>query len=294
LERWPNFFIVGAPKAGSTSLYSYLANTVGVYMSSVKEPNYFQGDDLEHGPRTVMRFEKSKYLKLFQEVKDEKAIGEASTRYLRDPNSAKFIHEFVPKAKIIILLRDPVERAFSHYLMQKGNGVEKKSLHEVITRKIESIKNGKEEPKTSIDAGLYTTSVKRYWDIFGKDNVKIIIFEEFIKNPRKTVKDVLDFLSVDAEPPKTIEKSFNPYGVPRGKLGEKLLQSKTIKKFSSQIIPQSLRWKLRQKVLLKKESKPKLSDEDRVMLENFYKNDVKNLKNLLKIEFPWDWINKIS
>ena len=199
----------------------------------------------------------------------------------------------MPKAKIIILLRDPVERAFSHYLMQKGNGVEKKSLHEVITRKIESIKNGKEEPKTSIDAGLYTTSVKRYLDIFGKDNVKIIIFEEFIKNPRKTVKDVLDFLSVDAEPPKTIEKSFNPYGVPRGKLGEKLLQSKTIKKFSAQIIPQSLRWKLRQKVLLKKESKPKLSDEDRTMLENFYKNDVKNLKNLLKIEFPWDWINKI-
>ena len=86
-ECWPNFFIVGAPKAGTTSLYWYLRNITGIYMSSIKEPNYFS---IKVRPKDYFLRpirDKRKYLNLFKDVIDEKIIGEASPSYLRDPEA---------------------------------------------------------------------------------------------------------------------------------------------------------------------------------------------------------------
>ena len=126
---WPNFFIVGAPRSGTTSLYEYLKEVPEVFMSPVKEPNFFnlsvENDLFLSKPIR----EKKKYLDLFKNVKDEKAIGEASPTYLWDPKTPKLIHEIIPDAKIIISLRDPVERTFSHYLMYFRNGIMKDSFY---------------------------------------------------------------------------------------------------------------------------------------------------------------------
>ena len=286
MEIWPNFFIVGAGKAGTTSLYEYLNNTPGVYMSLVKEPHYFHNHEKYLGARGIRIREKSKYLKLFKGVKDEKVIGEASPAYLRDPDSAELIHKQIPNARIIILLRDPIERAFSNYLMRRGNGQEKRKFHEVISSRL----NKKQNPPydLSIDPGLYANQVQRYLDVFGSKQVRILIFEEFINDPIRTTKVVLDFLGVNAEPPQTIGKTFNPYGVPRGKLGSYVLSNKTIWELSLKF-PQSIRWKTR-KLLLKKEKKPKISSEDRYALENFYRDDVKRLEKILKCKMPWNWV----
>ena len=124
MEKWPNFFIVGAPRAGTTSLYAYLSQIPGIYMSPVKEPEFFSpnrstNDDL------IPIVNKNDYLTLFKNVKDELLIGEASTCYLEDPDSPKLIYNKVADAYIIILLRDPIERAYSHYLMHRRNNLEK-------------------------------------------------------------------------------------------------------------------------------------------------------------------------
>ena len=126
------------------------------------------------------------------------------------------------------------------------------------------------------------------------NQVKVLIFEEFIKDPVKTVKNVLEFLGVNAEPPDSVEKTHNPYGKPRGKLAKRLLGSNKVLGVSNRIIPQSLQWKVREKFLLKKETKPTISKEDQQILEQFYKNDVKELKILLKRNLPWEWIKKFS
>jgi len=146
MERWPNFFIVGVAQAGTTSLYAYLKDTPGVFMSPEKEPHYFQR---KRPPRKHDRGirKQSEYLKLFKGASEDKAIGEASPGYLSDPESAKLIHEAVPKSRIIILLRDPVERAYSAYLWRRAKGTVKQTFHEIITSYINNRKK-KNPPRT--------------------------------------------------------------------------------------------------------------------------------------------------
>jgi len=288
MEKWPNFFVVGASKTGTTSLYAYLKDTPGVYMSPVKEPRYFNSNIPE--PYLSRISDEAKYLKLFQDVKDEKAIGEASPTYLRDPASAELIHSVVPQARIIILLRDPIERAFSHYLMLMSQGIEKKSFRETIQRSLDKRKKGITDYNACLDPGLYANQVRRFLGVFGPNQVKIIIFEEFIQDPKKIVKQVLEFLEIYSEPP-NIEKAYNVFSKPRGKISQYMLQSKGIAQLSSRIISSSLKWKLKENILLKKEAKPELSKDDKLLLENFYRNDMKDLETLLKTKLPWEWIN---
>ena len=120
--------------------------------------------------------------------------------------------------------------------------------------------------------------------------LKVLIFEEFIKDPKKKVKEVLEFLGVDAEPPNNIEKAYNVYAAPRGRLSQHILASDRLVNLSRHIIPQSLRWWLRHKLLLKKAEKPKLQNKDREILEDFYMKDVQDLQKLLKRKLPWPWI----
>jgi len=287
---WPNFFIVGAAKAGTTTLYEYLNITKGVYMSPVKETRFFHRSKSRYRIIANSITDESKYLKLFSKVKDEKAIGEASPGYLRDPETPELIHEKVPNAKIIIMLRDPVQRAFSHYLMKKTNGLEK-PLHQII----EDYMKGKKYDTDSIDriisAGLYTDNIKRYMNIFGSQNIKILIFEKFVKDPTNHVKEVLNFLGVDSKLPSNIGKVYNAYSEPRGKIAEMVLSNQVIWKIGAKLIPRNSRRGLKKKVFLKDKEKPELSEKDGRLLQKFYKEDVSNLEKLLGRKFPWKWFD---
>src|SRR5579872_6439243 len=139
MSRLPNFFIAGAPKAGTTSLYHYLSQHPQVYMSPLKEPNYFAAEIREDNcdpvvrrrlygeQRALRRFldgpmlgphfsgivsEWEDYLRLFANATTERAVGEASVGYLRSPTAPSRIAEKIPEAKIIVMLRDPADRAF--------------------------------------------------------------------------------------------------------------------------------------------------------------------------------------
>ncbi len=274
---WPNFFIVGASKSGSTSLYEYLKKISGIYMSPVKEPHYFHDSTFKLFSRRID--DKLEYLKLFKLASNEKAIGEASTSYLQDLESAKLIHNQVPDAKIIIILRDPCQRIFSGYLMFKSEGREKRTFHELI----------KMNPDF-LESSLYYNQVKRYIDIFGLKQVKVLIFEEFIEDPKASVKEILEFLQIYSELPEISEKIFNPYRVPKGKISQKIITSKKISKISEHLIPQSVKEKLKESIIMKKEKKPEITKEDSLILENYFRNDVIKLQNLLKKQFPWSWI----
>ena len=121
MKNWPNFYIVGAPKAGTTSMYEYLKNVPGIYMSAIKEPNYFSINTVpDNHPVLKPIRDKMKYLSLFDDVTNEKIIGEASPDYLPDPDAPHLIHQVAPHAHIVIILRDPVERAFSDYLRESA------------------------------------------------------------------------------------------------------------------------------------------------------------------------------
>ena len=149
----PTFFIVGAPKAGTTSLYHYLEEHPEVYMSPIKETNFFsskqmQEQELYYDATPIQS--KNQYLELFKDVSQEKQVGEASVSYLYYTGVAKKILEFNPKAKIVIMLRNPVDRAFSHFLMDKRLGLSISSFMDVI-----------QEPKNF----HYTINNMCFWEI---------------------------------------------------------------------------------------------------------------------------------
>lgn len=290
MERWPNFFIVGAPRAGTTSLYEYLKNTKGVFMPSIKDPDFFSVDiNMDFSVLKPIK-DKKKYLKLFENVKDEVAIGEASPTYLHDPKAPTLIHDVIPNAKIIIILRDPVERAYSYFLNLVSSGTPSDSFSDCIKRGFNSPSGYSVHV---IDDGFYYEQVKRYVDLFGENQVKIFIFEEFIKNPRECLKEILNFLGVYSEPPKIVGQVFNPTREPRGKIAKKIIKSKTLRKVVKETLPRSSTSTLKM-LFGKKTKKIPLSMEDRKFLEDIYRENVKKLQNLLGRNLPWDLVKKFD
>ena len=280
-EIWPNFFIVGAPKAGTTSLYAYLNKIPDIYMSPVKEPAYFSR--LEGHSKTYR--DKEKYLSLFTKVKNQKIIGESTPSYLMQPLTPKLIHEVSPNARILISLRDPVERIFSHFLMQTRFRIPQFSFHDKLQLELK----GKNSSGTNMGLhyGLYSESVKRYLDIFGNEQVKIVIFEEFIKNPKNTVQEILRFLDLNFELENFKGEVYNPFRTPRGPLSHYLLTNLNVKKLAEKLITSSGRTYLSEHFLLQKSSKPKMNQNDKDALIKFYSDDVKKLEQLLGRQLHW-------
>lgn len=131
---WPNFFIVGAPKAGTTWLYWNLRQHPDVFLPHVKEPHFFSRVKPNPAKGYIFRETTSvnDYLALYQRAERFKALGDASPSYLVTEAAAVRIREQLPDARIIILLRDPIERTFSQYLMDVRDGVQDLSLFEAI------------------------------------------------------------------------------------------------------------------------------------------------------------------
>ena len=284
LERWPNFFIVGAPKAGTTSLYEYLKAIPGIYMSSVKEPKFFSSNFSSKKKFGGAVLDKKKYLSLFAGVKDEKILGDASPAYLADPNSARLIHEVSPKALILISLRDPVERIYSNYLMQFRNGRLKGSFNEEIKKSLNQKTHDK--PHLSLKPSQYMKNIKPYFEIFGEKQVKIIIFEEWIRNPKKTIEEILDFLGLQFELSNFQEIKDNIFVVSKRSISKRLLGSTTVRRIAFKTLSQSKRGSLK-KILVKPSKKPKMEQEDCEILIKFYSDDVRNLQEFLGRKLPW-------
>ena len=291
MEIWPNFFIVGAAKAGTTSLNMYLSQNPEIFMSKRKEPNYFSASTIpDDVPNRKPIRDKNQYLELFKDVKNEKIIGESSTSYLADPDAANLIYNIAPNAKIIIMLRDPVERAFSNYLMLKGKKRISLSFHEQLQAEFNQRDSLEEDIK--LDIGFYSQHIKKYQEIFGLNQVKVIIFEEFIKDYKTTVNEILQFLGLEPSDDIVKEHAFNAYSEIRGPISQKIIKSKTISKIINKILPATNKRILREKYLFKKQPKPKMSKDDGILLQKFYQEDVNNLEKLLGRKFPWKWFSE--
>ncbi len=197
----PDFFIVGAPKSGTTAMDSYLGKHPDVIMAHPKELHFF-GSDLNYsypGPSL------EQYRSSFANAKDGKLLGESSVWYLYSKLAASEIKEFSPDAKIIIMLRNPVDMLYSQHCQFLYNGNEDIISFEKALEAEEKRKNGLLIPKSAtLPEGLYYKEtvkyfeqVKRYLEIFGRENVHIIIFEDFKKDTALSFRDTLVFLGLD-------------------------------------------------------------------------------------------------
>ena len=284
----PNFLIVGGSKCGTTNLSYHLMEHEKVFMPDLNEPYYFCRLDVPTNfKRESMITEKSRYIELFKNAKEGDRVGEATSAYLHCPNAPNDIKNQFPNSKIIILVRDPIERAHSAYFSYQFMHSDKRSFSEMINEHENKIKNNEFYLYSILDPGFYSKHIKRYQDVFNENNVKIIIFEDYVNNTKKTVESVLEFLNLDKKI-EFKEQKKGAYRVPKNKISSKFLENKKFRSVATRIIPTVSRQKFGDKFLLEQTSKPKMINEDHERLKQIYKNEVINLEKLLNLKLPWN------
>ena len=283
----PNFLIIGAAKAGTTSLYSYLEQHPDIYMSPIKEPRFFAPEFYTSNRKGFTRGSKhskpmtiDSYLELFEDVGYEKAVGEASTEYLYFAEVPKRIQQYNPSMKMIVLLRNPIERAYSAYCYQLRDGCETLSFEAALEQEENRKKSGWRPGWLYTESSLYYTQLKRYYDVFDTSQIRVYFAEELRHNASQVVKDVCNYLEVDSE--FTFEKSKkNVSYTPRNTFMNRLIKRNKIINGATKIaIPKRIRESLSQKFFREKR-KSELSAETRKKLAFYFQRDVLNLGELL-------------
>lgn len=296
----PNFFIAGTGKAGTTSLYRYLRQHPQIYMSPVKEPGYFASeirhdnlspallryhrlrskDRTAEQPQERLYSSWEEYLKLFKNVTDQVAIGEATAAYLWSETAAANISTRIPDAKIIIMLRDPAERAFSQYLHQVAVGLVNSTFREHIEQCLANRERIFSAHYPLLEVGLYRKQVQRYFDFFPQDKVRIYWYEEDWRQPARLLTDIFQFLGVDPSfSPDTSRKALERRA-PRFPFAYHFAMRLDLTHRIGQIIPAAWRAPLR-KLLFKRGTSLKMEEADRRFLVEYYRDDIVALGSLL-------------
>jgi hypothetical protein len=306
-HMWPNFFIIGAARAGTTTLYEYLRRVPQVHLPSNKEPRYFIARSINrdvYGRLAIGNTEK--YLDLFANS-DATAIGEATPEYLYHDSSAHNIREKVPHAKIIITLRNPVNRAFSHYLLLNTLLNIKYSFDDMVKSEWANKKLdlGRWRSPGIIECGFYSHGVSKYLELFGSDRVKIIIFDEWTKDVINTLNAIVEFLNVNYkfDDSITIRKDNTSRNDSRTNafLNSVMRRSILLRRIYFQVLPSFARdllrniyhgqASIRSSSSSSSSSPPPLnesiSNETRELLRDIYWEDVKELERILGRRLPW-------
>lgn len=269
----PNFFIVGTPKSGTTSLFHYLQEHPEVFLPELKEPHFFSCPEVKNTYyKTKIVDSKEEYLDLYQETESYKAVGDLSSSYLFNKETPKRIHQFNPYAKIIIVLRNPVERALSHYLMDVNLGYINVSLSKVINNK----DTFKQHYQEYIELGFYEQQIRAYTKQFPDSQIKVVLSDTLYANTAETLKDIYSFINVSTTFITDFETVHNSYTVPRFKALKSLVQSDGLKK----MIPSGLKSGLKSLIYKTNAEKPKLEVEKNLLRE-IYKKSIVETETLI-------------
>ncbi len=295
--RKPNFLILGVAKAGTTSLYYYLNQHPDVYMSEPKEPFFFEA---EYGKGIEYYWRK-----YFAGWRGEKAIGEARHRNLYLPYVAPRIKESIPNAKLIVVLRNPIDRAYSHWWHWYSRNEEPPSFEDAIYEDLKRIeqgiafegeegarlwsrnldpKTGKNEFRTYIDSGYYAQQIKRYLTLFPESHIKVIFLEDLQRDPQSVTSEVWKFIGVD---PNYILKDPTPQNVSNTKAIELAKTVARLTKFHK-IIPRQGRRKILMQ-LTNIGRRPEMNRITRLWLIGHYYQHNRDLEKLVGRDLShWD------
>ena len=307
-NKHPNFFLIGTVKGGTTSLFKYLSQHPDIYLSPIKEVNYFSKDDIDEShftkdyrhdiainlpqyfhegmpyPVHIAHITNEKdYLRLFSKATNAKAIGEMSLSYMLYKHVPKNIFATYPHAKIMAILRNPSERAFSQYVMnlRQGKTLEKDFLKEIITDDKKKIK-GWGANHQYLMIGKYYEQLSRYYEVFPANQIKIFLFDDFKKNPNQVVQEMFSFLEVSLQIEIDTREKANEGSIPKmEKLNYWLNQSGMIS-WAKNNLPRSWR-KPFKKWMYKSDlnQQIQMSPQERQFLIDYYREDILHLEKLL-------------
>ncbi len=291
-RKKPNFFIVGAARSGTTTLYYLLKKHPQIFMSPIKEPNFFCEYQYY---KEINNWEE--YLKLFKKVKNEKITGEASVSYLYSKTAALNIKSKIKNPKILILLRNPLNRAFSHYRWLKRVNKEKLNFKDAIKNESKRIKQNWPFSYHYLEVSLYYEQVKRFFDNFNQNLIKIILFENFVRDTQKTLKEIYEFLEIDSSfLPNKIYHFNTSHKIKIKKISQFMSKNDLMQKWLKRLIPFKIRKKIVYYITNKlnvssSEIKINLSKEEELNLYKNFISDIRKLENLTKKNFSI-WLPK--
>lgn len=294
-KRLPDFLVIGAGKSGTTSLHHYLAQHPDIFMAR-KEPSYFAIKHLEiindPSDKEMMNYYPNgvhtldKYYDLFADAQVGQKIGEISPIYLNSEMAAKEIKSTIPDAKLIAILRHPAERLFSRYLHLASE--DRAPELDLIFDK-ESLWHTRND---LVKEGYYGKNLSMYLELFKSNNLKVVLYDDYRKDPNGVIASIYDFIGVDHAFQTDISIKHNQSGFAKNKVLNKLLGKKglanTIVKSISPAIYQKLKsnpivYKSLTNLRNKNTYKPKLSLElKKDITERLYLDDIKKLEEILK------------
>ncbi|MDX1501686.1 MAG: sulfotransferase [Thermoanaerobaculia bacterium] len=289
--RWPNLFVLGVAKAGTTSLASYLEQHPEIYFSPVKEPHYFSR--VRPAPHLAFLYphveDRERYLELFRAAGDHRWVGEASTSYFWDGDALGRIRRVSPESRHLVVLRHPVERAYSHYLNMVREGEETRAFGEAVDDELELAGRPQAWGVDSLylDSGLYARRLEHAFETLGRDRLRVLVFEEMVSTPREHLREIFDDLEIDPAPADSIRLDvLNPYARPRGPVARRLLGSARARGVGRLLFRPKARQVLR-RLLMKRAPKPAMPAAERRRLEDHYRDDVAACERILGRALPW-------
>ena len=293
--RTLDLLLVGAAKAGTTTLFRFLASHPHILMSTPKETHYFERNET-FDPAVFW----SRY---FSRWKGEPLVGEATPANLYVPYVAPRIRDAAPGAKLIILLRDPVERAFSHWWMRYAEGLEKLPFEEALAANLRQLEGGLLHERTDaeavwrdhmagreqkeirwrsyLDAGYYAVQIKRYQQLFPPEQLLILLTEDLRSEPEATLRKVWNFLRIPEPPRTSYDVSVNEAVSIRGAALLRLVKGRSYLR----LIPSPVKSVIR--TWMSRGEGPLLKRDTEQWLAQYYRRWNQELTDILGFEPPW-------
>ncbi|HET6467115.1 MAG TPA: sulfotransferase [Geminicoccaceae bacterium] len=289
--RLPTFIIIGAGRSGTTSLHHYLNQHPEVFMSPIKETCFFaweaERDAIAALPaRAVERLypvrSLAAYAALFAAAGDALAVGEATPRYLFAPGVPEAIRARLPDARLILVLREPTERAFAAWLGHHRAGTERRNFAQVVEEELgradEPVLPGE---KGFLRAGLYHRHLARFRRVFPPEQLHVRLYEDLERRPEDLLREVLRFIGVDPDVRIDMSVRHNPTGLPQSRVVERLTGKNALTLMLKRSLPAFVRdvaYRLAMDLRRRNLARPTMPPELRERLRLFYRTDVEALE----------------
>ncbi|WP_171238993.1 sulfotransferase [Ruegeria sp. HKCCA5763] len=250
----PDFLIIGAARAGTTALHSYLRQNPSVFMPTVKEPNFFcfegealacKGPGADYINNSVVDIDA--YRTLFAPAPANSICGEASPLYLYSPKAPGRIHHHIPNVRMVVILRNPVDQALSHYLYAVKQRIEPlEDFAAALDAEDERLEADWQPLFGYSRFPRYAEQLSRYFSLFDRNQFLIRTYEDFQTDPQGLITDITEFIGADSGFRPDISSQLNAGGVPRSRLFQDfLMKPNPITGLIARVMPQEMRWKIR-------------------------------------------------
>ena len=299
----PRFFLIGAAKSGTTSFARYLDQHPQLYCCRPKEPNFYALEEGEipscRGPvasdllyEQLLKYsvtDRRAYEALFADAPPQALWGDASVRYLYSPNAAVRIARDHPDARLLVLLRDPVDRMYSHFHMNVKLHLEPLSLEAALDAEEQRVADGWGWDWHYARVGEYASQLARYFEHFSPEQVQVTFYDDFQAAPESTLESAFRFLGVEPNfRPDTSHRALVG-ATPKHRWLRRLVRDDNwVKRWARRCLPQSWRKRVAAKIEKANTTEiPPMSDQLRTAWKQHFHPANEHLCDLLQRKLPW-------